>query len=576
MDPSTPPARAAHMRGAPWVVVAVVAVAASGWFEIADGDVWWHIAIGRWLVERGPMPTHDPFSHSSTGSFNYYEPIADVYFYVVHRAGGVLGLLFGKLALIAAIAAAVAALARSGGPVVAAAIVLLFGAAAHQQLLERPYLFSFLFFALLLVVARRIEAGAGLRWLAAFPVVLAVWGNCHRSTLLGFGLYCACAAALVLDPARRRGAVVPVVAAGLVSVAALTANPAGMYGLTSSFAHVAGRQFDLGVIEEWALTDPAQVVVDVPAIPLLCALWLFDRWRRRKLDVEALAFTFALVLAHRARFLPFLAIASAPGAARALAALVDAVVARAGGALRPGVAGVGVVVAALAMLGVQYVRDIPPYARAARIADRIPVDLAAFVAAAPPPGRMWNEFDLGGYLVYALAPGIPVFIDGRIGDEHYPPAFLAETLRAPHDDATLQAQLARFDIGFAVVSTGEGGPLPYAGLHRDPGWALVYWDDVGAVVVQRTPASADYLARHAYAELRIDTVGARIAGLAVDPRKDVLLAELDRNVAEAPRSVRARYTRAQAWRIVGDARYAAERDAVVALAALKGLNVPPP
>ena len=43
-------------------------------------------------------------------------------------------------------------------------------------------------------------------------------------------------------------------------------------------------------------------------------------------------------------------------------------------------------------------------------------DMARFLAATDPPGKLWNEFELGGALVWALYPR-HIYIDGR-GDLH--------------------------------------------------------------------------------------------------------------------------------------------------------------
>src|SRR5882724_4440229 len=36
----------------------------SGGAVIHDGDPYWHIATGRWIIAHGAVPTHDIFSHS--------------------------------------------------------------------------------------------------------------------------------------------------------------------------------------------------------------------------------------------------------------------------------------------------------------------------------------------------------------------------------------------------------------------------------------------------------------------------------------------------------------------------------
>src|SRR5690242_1570086 len=35
---------------------------------LSDGDTYWHLATGRWIVEHGAVPKVDPFSHSMPGA----------------------------------------------------------------------------------------------------------------------------------------------------------------------------------------------------------------------------------------------------------------------------------------------------------------------------------------------------------------------------------------------------------------------------------------------------------------------------------------------------------------------------
>jgi hypothetical protein len=35
---------------------------------LLDGDTYWHIAAGRWILDKGAVPATDPFSHSMPGA----------------------------------------------------------------------------------------------------------------------------------------------------------------------------------------------------------------------------------------------------------------------------------------------------------------------------------------------------------------------------------------------------------------------------------------------------------------------------------------------------------------------------
>ncbi|MCD4686731.1 MAG: hypothetical protein K8S97_12415, partial [Anaerolineae bacterium] len=57
--------------------------------------------------------------------------------------------------------------------------------------------------------------------------------------------------------------------------------------------------------------------------------------------------------------------------------------------------------------------------------DRFPVELATYLDDTPPPGKIFNSYNWGGYLMFA-APDVPVYVDGRT--DLYDDAFLRQYL----------------------------------------------------------------------------------------------------------------------------------------------------
>jgi hypothetical protein len=56
--------------------------------------------------------------------------------------------------------------------------------------------------------------------------------------------------------------------------------------------------------------------------------------------------------------------------------------------------------------------DFPPAANQEAFRETMPVDAVAFIKQKSPPGRLFNSYNWGGYLLWEL-PEYPVFIDGR-------------------------------------------------------------------------------------------------------------------------------------------------------------------
>ena len=96
-------------------------------------------------------------------------------------------------------------------------------------------------------------------------------------------------------------------------------------------------------------------------------------------------------------------------------------------------------------------------------------------------GPVFNDYDFGGYLVFA---GIPTFIDGRT--ELYGGPFTARHYRAVTlaDLKDFVATLDTYKIGATLLAPSTPA---VAFLDTQPGWKRLYADDIAVVHVRRQP-----------------------------------------------------------------------------------------
>jgi hypothetical protein len=84
---------------------------------------------------------------------------------------------------------------------------------------------------------------------------------------------------------------------------------------------------------------------------------------------------------------------------------------------------------------------------------RLPVQAAEFIAAERPAGLMFNSYNWGGYLLWAL-PDYPVYVDGRT--DLYGSGFLLRWMRAATGQPEWREILDEDGINLVVIEQGSG------------------------------------------------------------------------------------------------------------------------
>lgn len=564
-----------HARFLQWagalVVIGVVVVICA--FKIADYDVWWHIKAGEIMLQTGSMITLDPFAHTREGLpyLALHEWLAQIILSLVWRFGGSTGVILLRTVLVAAVAFLLLQIDRRRAWL-NVPLVLLALAAAQRGFVDRPQLFTYVLFAaqILLMLrylnlldhtpSRRAREGALLGTMVGLQVL---WVNLHGgAVLLGLLLYAAFAAQRILDLWRQnrfagsadRREIALLFLAGIGMGGALLLSPSGIGNLT----YVRSLLTDKTVffILEWA---PRGIGVYLRELGWLwgIALGAILLVRRHLLFSLSIVLVFGLLSRQAFRHeMPFVF--------AAIAVTIEQL--RWSGRWwqltetmfrRPRI-GIPLWVVAVLFAGTVAVMH-------ARTLQR-PLDLRgygtfepargayAFLERAKVRGRMFNTYDLGGYLAFRGYPERKIFIDGRNVDFGY--RFLQEYARAAQDTATWQELEKRYDLTYAVLSHylfADDADLPVFGhLETNPHWVLVYLDDWTAVYVKDIPEHRTLIERNRYALLRPSNLerGAILNALTSE-QAPLLERELLRMMQESPESLEPRLVLARLYASAG-------------------------
>lgn len=573
VEPSiqTPPRRLSV--GLCTIGAVVLSIGLSRLEKLQEPDIWWHLRMGEWLWQHHALPAPDPFSHTVTWGVKYAEVLAELYYWAAYRLAGSAGIIWGQAFFSAVLLWLVARLSARYAPTNPFSVSLclaLVGLAIGWRLYPRTETFSYLCWTGLLLALDRAERDGTSRSLQWMPALFLLWANLHRAGTTGLLAFLL---TVFFWSVRRDRRTLALRAGGILvaSGAALLVNPAGLGYIAAGFDLLTRTSYQ-ALLPEW---QPIGLTffTEHPAVAALLLLWAFQLIRTRTLTHSVGIAAMSLCLAwYSARFIAFAMIASVPLVTAALVWLGETLSSRLEAWVRPSLLRATSAMSALCLVVGAYVQQPVAYWGTGVAWWRLPVRAAEFLRDAPPPGKMFNSFAYGGYLLFALGPEMKVYIDGR-NDTLYPDEFFRQAVLATQDSRLLNALLEHWNIDFAVLYCPEMACARYVQLHRDPGWALVHLDDQAAVLVRRTAQSAAYIERWGYTALRAPDAQEQLLEMG-EASRPALIHDVMTLVQRSPDSIRAHYLAALLYRALGNPTLAeAERSMAIELAALRGAKI---
>ena len=440
------------------IAAAAIAFSLAVGFASSDPDLYWHLASGRWMLDHREILRTDVFSTTIAGRpYALGEWLGEIVLALAFAAGSWPGLVLLRSALVGVAAFCAARISRRGGASVgAAALVLAVGfLATRSRWTDRPALFTFVLFPVVLELLFAARAGSR-RALLAIPPLLLLWANLHGGYVIGLGLIGAFAVEGLL--LRRPGArsLLLVLA---ISALATFADPE-TFGLGGAAGHaLAPPRF----IREEAAPDVLEASGAVFALFLAGALGVALARGAALLDVLLLAPLLWLALSGQ-RHLAFYLIAALPLLARGLTDPLGRagrwVSRRLAARPRPPAGTPALVTAALVVAALASAAGVPAGP------DERAYPVGALPALAAGSGVLLNEYDWGGFLILR-APGRPVFIDGRLF-----PFVSAGVLDAYREAVELRPGWRAVLDRYAVREVLLRPDRPLAAALREDGWQV--------------------------------------------------------------------------------------------------------
>jgi hypothetical protein len=466
----------------------------------ASPDTWWHLRCGQVQWHTRSVLKKDVFSHTAAGTpWVNQSWLPQLIMYGLYMLGDFQALALAVGALVTATFALILATGRSEGRYGhfwRAFVVLWATIATGRVWAARPHLITFFLTAVWVYLLDRHrqkpEQKIGvLRWL---PPLMMLWANCHGGYIVGFFLLGSEISGTLVDALWQRQfrdgwkRARPLLIVTLLCIITALINPQGVRLMLFPLQTLrSAAQQD--AIAEWASPDFHALDL-LPFLALLLATW------------SALAFSGQQVNGVEwARLLGFTAMALRSGRYLGLSAVIMAPILMDYGALvltrlgtnwglRPSIAPptrgrplLNWVLLFTILLAAGIKISLPLSKETiAQAQNRIfPTQAVAYMRSHDLPPNLFNEYGWGGYLIWELYPGTPVFIDGRA--DPYGDELILAYRHVASAQAGWENVLDEYSVHTALV-TAHGALASV--MRESQTWQEVYVDDMAIIFVDNS------------------------------------------------------------------------------------------
>ncbi len=477
-----------------FVIFFVVLSSSLGQGLLNDCDTGYHIRTGEFIMETSSVPDQDMFSFlDPPPAWTAHEWLSAIIMALTHDALGLTGVvIFFALILALTYYLQFRFLKKDSNHILLlTGIVLLVIASSAIHFLARPHLFSLLFLVIWYFVLDSYQY-RNKNYLYFLPLLMLVWVNLHGAFIIGFVLLGTYFMGNLIYyflkqsnekhvHAQKSRAFLIV---GVVCLAASLINPFTYHILLFPFDFVT-NQYILTYVREFQATNFQDFLVFKYLFLIMLAVLMTSRLRLNLIELF-LVLGFTYMSLYSVRNIPLFAIIIAPIIIRRLDLMMRESNNRlvqflnnrsqsfmktektARGFLWPALAVILVILVA-GMNGIKHSFD--PETKA--------VHAVEFLKNEHIPGNMFNDDEIGDYIIYAAYPEYRVFFDGRndmYGMEHMQDYFRVTSLAKDWEDV-----LEKYDIQWIFFNANS---LLSRHLLEREDWHLIYADNVAHIFVR--------------------------------------------------------------------------------------------
>jgi hypothetical protein len=468
---------------------------------IEDNDFWWHLKTGEFIVTHETLPAIDPFSFSTPAAPGDPEKIvlsgywlAQATYYIVYEILGLKGLILFRVVLLTLMFAIVyrrmerLEIDRGVSVILLAASLILY---SDLYFSDRPQVFSFLGATLLVGMMERIREGRRPNFLL-LPLML-VWSNLHGGFIIGDAFLAVFALGSMLQYRTDRRRYVTIALWSFSGIIVSLVNPNSYKVFTVVLGSLVSKSITWTFIDEFMSTFMAfglghHFVALLWFMSILVVTCMIIARRFYWPDFFLWAFTSYFAIAY-VRNAAFFSVALVPLCGYYLNQALPALKRPRFVSFMKYAAGT-VMLALMVTSAAKLVSRGSPLRR--EVGASLPVDVASFIQYTGLHGRIFNEYDWGGYLLWRLYPRSQVFIDGRLPNPARVETYGRILWALPDEQNGVEAYRSLLDsyhIDFVVarvyMELGNLMPLMIR-LLNDPEWVPLYVDRQAFIFARRS------------------------------------------------------------------------------------------
>lgn len=456
-------------------------------------DLGRHLKLGEIITKTYSVPKLNLFSYTNTDfPFINTHWLFEVLIFAGSESFGLYTLLVLKIVIILISVWLILKTVAGNNSVLLLPIGFIFLHVLRERTDLRPEILSFLFTALTLYILERYKK-SGTKFIFSLPLVQLIWVNTHIYFPIGLILQAIFLINTGLSSLRLhpRGVKLNNLAIVFVlSVIASLINPHFLNGFLyplnvfNNYGYTIVENQTMFLLENIGFSDRNFLFVKLAAVIILFSIVLSTV--KRSINFKCILLSLlglGLALAN-VRSFPFLVLISLP------ATLTNF------GPIRPALWTkiLSVITAVLLVTeswlylnGAYYLQTDSQYKPGLRFEQNAKGALD-FVLNHKLPGPIYNNFDIGSYIIYRGYPNYPVFVDGR--PEAYPGEFFQQVyIPSQYDYQKFKDLETRYNFQTVIFSHPDQTPWGKAFLQsitQDNTWKIVYLDDFMIVLVNNS------------------------------------------------------------------------------------------